>query len=64
MKKLDFEKHLKNNNYKLLRVGGSHSVWVNNANGNQSTVPRHKELDNRLCKNICKQLAIPLPTKF
>lgn len=63
MKKLDFERHLKNNGCQLLREGGNHAVWINTITGNQSTVPRHKEIDNRLCKNICKQLSIPMPTK-
>jgi len=64
MKKLDFEKHLKINGCKLLREGGNHAVWINPLNGNQSTVPRHKEIDNRLCKSICKQLFISNPNKF
>jgi len=64
MKRLDFERHLKLNGCELLREGSNHSIWINPANDNHSSVPRHKEIDNRLCKNICKQLSIPLPIKY
>jgi len=64
MKRLDFEKHLKNCGCKLLREGSNHSIYLNPENGNQSAIPRHKEIDNLLCKNICKQLGISLPAKY
>jgi|APIni6443716594_1056825.scaffolds.fasta_scaffold2815463_2 mRNA interferase HicA len=64
MKRLDFERHLNQNSCKLLREGGNHSVWTNTNNDMHAAVPRHKEIDNRLCKNICKQLGIIPPTKF
>ena len=64
MKRLDFERYLIQNSCKLLREGGNHSVWINTISDIQSAVPRHKEIDNRLCKNICKQLGIPQPTTF
>jgi len=59
MKLKDFEKHLTTHGCMLLREGSNHSIWVNKANLKQSAVVRHKEIDNRLCKNICKQLDIP-----
>ncbi|MCX6256734.1 MAG: type II toxin-antitoxin system HicA family toxin [Bacteroidia bacterium] len=61
MKRLHFERHLKANGCILLRQGSNHSIWENPTNDNLSAVPRHKELDNRLCKNICKQLGIQAP---
>ena len=61
MKRLDFERHLNQNLCKLLREGGSHSIWINTTNEMHTSVPRHKEIDNRLCKNICKQLGIIPP---
>ena len=64
MKRLDFEKHLRNNNCSKIREGGNHSIWINNVNGKQTSVPRHNELSNITCKLICKQLDIPFPTKF
>jgi len=63
MTRLDFEKHLIQNYCKLLREGGNHSIWINTQSDIHSAVPRHKEIDNRLCKNICKQLGITPPEK-
>lgn len=64
MKRVDFERHLNQNSCKLLREGSNHSIWINISSEIHASVPRHKELDNRLCKNICKQLGISLPAKF
>jgi len=60
MKRIDLLKHLKVNNCELLREGNNHSIYRNKANGKQSAVARHQELDNLMCKKICKQLGIPL----
>ncbi len=62
MKRVDFEKHLKGNGCSLKREGANHSVWQSVSN-QVSTVPRHRELDNNLCKAICKQLGIGVPSK-
>jgi mRNA interferase HicA len=59
MKKSTFEKHLKNNHCRIKREGANHEVWINLRNNKISTVPRHKELKNLLCKKICKDLDIP-----
>ncbi len=64
MKKNDFEKYLRKNRCFLLREGNRHEIWVNKNNGKQTSIPRHKELANITCKIICKQLEIPLPSKF
>jgi len=39
MKRETFLKHLTNCGCVLLRVGRSHSVWVNLINGNQTAIP-------------------------
>ncbi len=59
MKLKEFEKHLAKCGCNLLREGSNHSIWINPENKKQSSVIRHNEIDNRLCKNICKQLDIP-----
>lgn len=64
MKALDFYRHLKDNNCVLLRHGSKHDIWMNRSNNSETTVPRHKEIGNIICKTICKQLEIPIPTKF
>ena len=59
MKRSSFIKHLLENGCELLREGANHSIYRNKANGKQSSVGRHQELDNLMCKKICKQLEIP-----
>ena len=59
MKRSDLLKHLKANHCELLREGNNHSIYKNKITGKQSVVGRHQELDNLLCKKICKQLEIP-----
>ncbi len=59
MKRTAFEKHLKKHNCQKIREGSNHSVWANKFSENQSSVARHNELSNIICKEICKQLGIP-----
>ncbi|MGD9930158.1 MAG: type II toxin-antitoxin system HicA family toxin [Mangrovibacterium sp.] len=59
MKRTAFIKHLKKHGCELVREGGNHSLYRNRENGKQSTVGRHPELSNLMCKIICKQLDIP-----
>jgi mRNA interferase HicA len=54
-------KHLRLYGCELLREGRSHSVWTNPANGRQSSVPRHREINDYTARAICKQLGIPEP---
>jgi mRNA interferase HicA len=58
MKRSEFLKHLEKNGCKLLREGSNHSIFHNPRNNKQSSVGRHQELSNLLCKKICKQLEI------
>ncbi|MEI6885126.1 MAG: type II toxin-antitoxin system HicA family toxin [Bacteroidota bacterium] len=59
MKRSEFLKHLASHHCVLLREGANHSIYFNPVNRKQSTVGRHQELSNLLCKKICKQLEIP-----
>jgi len=61
MKRKGFERHLVSMGCHKLREGANHTVWINDKNGKQATVPRHAELSNLLCKVICRQLGIPSP---
>ncbi|MCK4345892.1 MAG: type II toxin-antitoxin system HicA family toxin [Bacteroidales bacterium] len=45
----------------MLREGGNHSIFINQVNNKISSVPRHRELKNNLCRNICKDLEISFP---
>jgi mRNA interferase HicA len=53
-------RHLEQHGCRLLREGGSHSIFVS-PTGKTSTVPRHAEINDDLAKKICKDLGIPLP---
>lgn len=59
MKRTAFLKHLMDNDCVLVREGANHSLYINTKNGKKSTVGRHTELSNLMCKIICKQLEIP-----
>ncbi len=59
MKRSALIKHLEKNGCQLLREGANHAIYQNSLNLKQTAVGRHQELDNLLCKKICKQLEIP-----
>jgi len=40
---------------------GSHSIFVNRALGKTSSVPKHTEINDDLCKEIYKDLGVPTP---
>jgi mRNA interferase HicA len=59
MKRNAFLKYLKANDCVLVREGANHSLYMNTKNKKKSTVGRHPELSDLMCKIICKQLEIP-----
>jgi mRNA interferase HicA len=59
MKRNKLVKYLENNGCIFVREGGSHSLYRNLSNGNVSTVPRHPDIKEILCRKICKDLGIP-----
>ncbi|GLC24620.1 type II toxin-antitoxin system HicA family toxin [Roseisolibacter agri] len=61
MKRVDLIRHLEAHGCRLLREGGSHSVYLNMAARRTSTVPRHREVDEYLARKICRDLDIPQP---
>ena len=61
MKRNDLVKHLRRQGSQLLREGRSHSVWVNPANQQQASLPRHREINEYTARAICRQLGIPEP---
>lgn len=58
MKQKDLLKHLKIHGCYLLREGKRHMIYYNPDNKKTVAVPRHKEIKNILCKEICKELEI------
>jgi mRNA interferase HicA len=61
VKRRDLERHLREQGARLLREGGNHSFWGFDAE-RSTAVPRHREIDYRLARKICKDLGIEAPT--
>ena len=61
MKRVDLIRHLEKHGCRLLREGGSHSVYVNTEARKVSTVPRHREIKEFLVRKICRDLEISEP---
>jgi mRNA interferase HicA len=59
VKRNAFIKHLENNNCFFCRHGSKHDIIQNQTTKKKTTVPRHPQLDKKLCELICKQLEIP-----
>ncbi|MCK4486493.1 MAG: type II toxin-antitoxin system HicA family toxin [Desulfobacterales bacterium] len=61
MKRRDLIRHLEKYGCEFLREGGDHTVYVNRREKKVSTIPRHREIDENLCRKICKDLGITKP---
>lgn len=61
MKRVDLIRHLEAHGCRLLREGGSHSVYVQTDTRKVTTVPRHREIKEFLARKICKDLEIAKP---
>jgi mRNA interferase HicA len=61
MKRLRLLRHLRENGCEVVKEGGGHTWVRNEATGERSFVPRHREIKSRLVREICKQLGIPAP---
>ena len=56
MKRRDLIKKLENANCTLIRHGGKHDWYRNNATKMSQPVPRHREINEHLAKHILKIL--------
>ncbi len=61
MKRRDLERHLRAHGCRLIDEGANHTRWAG-PQGERSVTPRHREIDHRLARKICKDLDIPPPT--
>jgi len=52
MKRHDLIRHNESHGYYLLRDRGKHSVYVNPANNQTTSVPRHREINDFLIRKI------------
>jgi predicted RNA binding protein YcfA (HicA-like mRNA interferase family) len=60
VKRRGLERHLRAQGCRKVDEGGKHTRWAGPA-GARSAVPRHREIDWRLAKKICRQLGIAEP---
>lgn len=61
MKRRELIRHLIKHGCTLLREGGAHSLFLNPRTRKVSTVPRHREINEFLCRKICRDLEIREP---
>jgi len=61
LKRRDLERHLRTHGASLLRGGANHSYWGFDPE-RSTAVPRHREIDFRLARKICKDIGTPPPT--
>jgi mRNA interferase HicA len=58
MKRIDLVRHLEEQGCYLLRDKGKHSIYVNPANNQTTSVPRHREINDFLAKKICRDVGL------
>ncbi|HEX7181693.1 MAG TPA: type II toxin-antitoxin system HicA family toxin [Thermoanaerobaculia bacterium] len=61
MKRRDLIQHLEAQGCELLREGSRHSVYTNRKARKNTTVPRHREINEFLARKICRDLDISDP---
>ena len=61
MKRVDLIRALESAGCEFVRHGGRHDVYRNPATGQQTAVPRHREVADSLCRIIRRQLGIEPP---
>lgn len=61
MKRADLISHLESEGCHFLREGSNHTVYVNRKMKRVSTIPRHREIDDNLCRKICRDLGVKKP---
>ena len=58
MKRNQLIRHFNNNGCVFKREGSNHSIFINLETGKRTAVPRHNEIKDALCNELCKQLGI------
>ena len=59
MKRNKLIKYLLTNGCALRREGAGHSIYENLITGKRTSIPRHSEIKDTVCNEICKQLEVP-----
>jgi predicted RNA binding protein YcfA (HicA-like mRNA interferase family) len=58
MKRREIIKKLEENGFALDRHGSNHDVYYNGATKRRATVPRHREIDDNLAREIFKEAGL------
>ncbi len=61
MKRRFLISHIEKMGCELSREGGKHSVYANRRKKKVASIPRHREIDDNLARQIFKDLGIPKP---
>ena len=59
MKRSQLIKYLHHNACIFEREGSGHTIYKNLTAGKRTAIPRHAEIKDIVCNEICKQLGIP-----
>ena len=54
MKRRDLIRHIEEHGCEFLREGANHTVYANRKERKVTTIPRHREIDEKLSKKICR----------
>lgn len=63
MKRQRLFRHLREHDCHFEHEGGDHTRVINQATGQRSFVPRHREIKPGMVHQICKDLGIPTPAE-
>lgn len=61
MKRKSLIRHLESFGYRLVREGGSHTIYTNADGTRKTQIPRHTEINDFLARKICRDLQVPEP---
>ena len=61
MRRVDLVRQWEAHGCQLLREGANHTVYIKRGERKSSTIPRHREINDYLDNEICRDLGIPSP---
>jgi hypothetical protein len=61
LKRRELLRHLEEHGCEMLREGANHTIYVNRRAGKASSIPRHREVNERLARKISRDLEVPEP---
>ncbi|MEP7148857.1 MAG: type II toxin-antitoxin system HicA family toxin [Acidobacteriota bacterium] len=61
MKRSDLIRHLELHGCRLVREGGSHTIFENLKTKKRTSVPRHSEIVEYTVRKTCNQVDVPTP---